>query len=155
MKKLIKTFLISLLTLNFFSATNAMKQTPEQEMPDLHQAARYGNTLVVSSLVRSGAFIDLPDADFRTALHHSLFAYTNKEQTIRLLLRLNINVNAPDKNGSTALHLAISIGDINTIKLLLRNDAMVHAKDLDLALKGGMQNQQEIVELLLPRRNIF
>ncbi len=55
------------------------------------------------------------------ALHRAVI--TGEEDIVRLLLQHHANVNSRDKNGRTALDLAIDIGDVAIVKILLAHGA--------------------------------
>jgi ankyrin repeat protein len=71
---------------------------------------------------------------------------------VKKLLRAGANVNAPDKDGHTALHFAPGTGNVALVQLLLGGGANVRAQSTDgyTALHAAaVQREVRIVELLL------
>ena len=61
---------------------------------------------------------------------------TDNEEVVKcakILLQQGVNVNASNKDGQTALHLAVGRGNVELVKLLIEAKADVNAKD-----KSGM-----------------
>ena len=79
-------------------------------------------------------------------------AKNGDKPAIRTLLQQHIDANAPDVDGSTALHWAVRLDDSETVDLLIRGGANVKAKNryevtpLSLACING---SAAVIELLL------
>jgi len=58
-----------------------------------------------------------------------LATFRGKAETIKLLLIMDADIHAKDKEGRTALHEAASEGKTKTVKLLLAQGANIHARD--------------------------
>ncbi|QOY53812.1 ankyrin repeat domain-containing protein [Candidatus Sulfurimonas marisnigri] len=67
------------------------------------------------------------DKDSWTELMHAV--YKNDENKVDLLLQNNINVNDYNNNRTTALHMSISLDNLNIMKKLLDKGANVEAKN--------------------------
>lgn len=96
-------------------------------------AARVGMALLLASGV---AFAAAPTASLTDAVRDG------DEKVVRTLLRKRVDVNAPEPDGSTALHYAAHQGDLTTVDLLLRAGAKVVANQygatpLSLAAANG------------------
>ena len=107
----------------------------------LFLACQYEDLLIISLLLEYGANVDYvfekkSDTYLITAILES------KHEVVTILLSGNANTNIKGKHGQTALHHAISMNHINTVKLLLLNGANIHVKNdaglspLDLARKS-------------------
>jgi ankyrin repeat protein len=79
-------------------------------------------------------------------------ARTGNASAVRALIDRRADVNAAEKDGTTALHWAARAGDLPTSQLLIRSGARVNASNrygvtpLSLAAKNG---HSEVIELLL------
>lgn len=71
-----------------------------------------------------GADLNAGDEYGATALHHAVLASC---PNIEVFLNLGANVNARTKTGRTPLLTAVGEGDVQTVHLLLRRGADVHA----------------------------
>jgi ankyrin repeat protein len=130
----------------------------------LAQAVEAGESEVVSLLTSKGADLSLTPyrnpSELKTALDNfSLIravSYRRSEE-VRTLLERGVDVNARDRNGNTALMLAITYNyqDLTSVNALLEKGADVNARDesgntpLMLAVE---HNSLEIVRLLLDRK---
>ena len=72
----------------------------------LHLACQHCNYKFVKMLLSEGARTDISDNDSNTALHYACSSAKPNEKIIYLLLRRGLNVNAPNKNGTSPFHLA-------------------------------------------------
>ncbi|MEI0476762.1 ankyrin repeat domain-containing protein [Brachyspira pulli] len=74
----------------------------------LHYAVGNGSIEAANELIKLGADIDNTNANFKTSLHYVIENNSNKLlESVNLLLSKNANPNIQDKNGNTALHLAV------------------------------------------------
>lgn len=89
--------------------------------------------------------------DGKTLLHRAVGARIDHAKVVMLLIKSGIELDTPDKDGNTALHLAASDGLIHTTKVLLECHADTTAVDSQnrTALLRAIQNQQWIVVPLL------
>ena len=97
---------------------------------------------VFSIPIRSESILSLHNSTRHTMLH--IAAFKGYERLLDFLLRYQISVNLQDKNGNTALHLAILSGRVSTIELLTRCPLMdrqirnaYHETAMDLAIRLG------------------
>jgi len=118
--------------------------------PPLVIAAQYDHTILVFSLVRSKADINLLDDCEDSALHWA--AYKGNSQTLALLSYLGLPLDAADAYGSTPLHLAAMRGANNVIEFLLESaDAPRLLKMTDNKGRTPLQVAQERGELMSSR----
>jgi ankyrin repeat protein len=64
-----------------------------------------------------------------TPLHFACYADTTKLDILELLFAQGVNVNEPDKEGFTPLHVAASKGSLEALRFLLEHGSSVHAVD--------------------------
>lgn len=93
-------------------------------------------------LVRYGATVNLVDRRKNTLLHHYAESGDNPEIVRRLVLA-GVNVNAVNKEGRTALMIAVENADADFVRAMIDNGADVNAVDrngtsvVDLAAEGS------------------
>jgi uncharacterized caspase-like protein len=126
----------------------------------LFDAAQYGYTETVKTLLDKGANVNVKDGDGRTALMIAVrYGHT---EIVKVLLDRRADVNAKDNDGWTALIWAIGPvvwygqggGHIETIKMLLDRGAEVNAKDNNgrtALMRAAWYGHTEIVKMLLER----
>ena len=74
----------------------------------LHYAVGAGSVEAANELIKLGADIDNTNANFKTSLHYAIENNSDKLlESVNLLLSKNANPNIKDRNGNTALHLAV------------------------------------------------
>ncbi|KAJ3652753.1 hypothetical protein Zmor_018690 [Zophobas morio] len=74
-------------------------------------------------LLSEGARTDISDNDSNTALHYACSSAKPNEKIIYLLLRRGLNVNAPNKNGTSPFHLACKYASFAISEILLGRGA--------------------------------
>jgi len=101
----------------------------------LHWAVDSASVSIVHLFTESGVCLNTQDYDGATPLHHLLLAlYKNptKEKAYREILEYlvpRVEVNGLDINGVSALHLAAEFDDLESIRLLIQNGAIVNITD--------------------------
>jgi len=96
----------------------------------LHLASRHDYSDVVALLLKLGADVDALDNDRITPLLCALkFLYIGNAPQV--LLEHGASVHVRDKDGQTALHLALRRGFSNMVALLLQSGADIDAQDND------------------------
>lgn len=89
--------------------------------------------------------IDIPSLNF-TPLHSAVAS--RQREVAELLISRGTDVNGKDEDGNTPLFYAVNNEDVNTMKLLFKNNA--HFKDdLPLLKTAVLSGSKEIMELLL------
>ena len=89
---------------------------------------------------------DKQDQLFRRA------AIEGKYYSLNILLELGINVDKPNENGNTALHLAVEKGNEDIIKILVSNGATVYIQNKlgQTPLDGAISSKNEkVIKILL------
>ncbi len=113
-------------------------------------AAAKGHAKITSILIDHGAEVNIRDVYRWTPLMRASFS--GHEQAVAALLNdANIDVNAQDDNGATAMHHAATNGYAGIVKLLLEHNASSSIKDrfeLDPRGRAIVNNHALIVSLL-------
>ena len=82
--------------------------------------------------------------------------YSNQPEILELLIQKNCNINSLNKNGCSALHVAVNKQHINCIKILIKYKCDVNNQDSygdtalhDIISKETSKETKQIIELLL------
>jgi ankyrin repeat protein len=130
---------------------NAARQSDTYKRTALHASILSGNEQVVQFLLDRHANVQVVDTELETPLH--VACRFGKSAMVRLLLQQsNVQVDATDHIGRTALHVATSYANTDSIGLLLQHDAVVNALDLEsltpLHLAAGLGLRSTAVLLI-------
>ena len=111
------------------NAINSFHDTP------LHIAARSLCAPMVNALLTAQADFSLFNSEQRTPLHEALAEAdeqihcpcntSNRAEIVELLVASGCDVNAPDRKGNTALHLAAITSDVTVVQVLLDHGAII------------------------------
>lgn len=102
----------------------------QNDLTPLHLAAYNGHTEVVEWLLESGAKVDARDREGKTSLTHACTGDFPK--TAKLLIESGADINSRESSeGFTPLMMAAGLGELEVVKVLLRNDADKTIKDED------------------------
>ncbi|XP_063923686.1 uncharacterized protein LOC135137861 [Zophobas morio] len=107
-------------------------------------------------LLDSGACIHITDDDNNNAFHYASASKKVNRDIIKLLFKKGIDVNAPNKSGVTALHIACQGGIYENVEMLLECEASVNISEkrkrnaLHYA-SASKKNNQDIVKLLIDK----
>ncbi|KAK2153575.1 hypothetical protein LSH36_292g03022 [Paralvinella palmiformis] len=130
-------------------AQNGEGQTP------LHRACAAGSREKIELLLRSGARSDILDRRNQSVLHVTL---VRCEESLALWLLnrndVNININNPDNDGNTLLHLAARFGNIEVVNFLTSRDVPVSVRnksDQTAATLAAQGRHLDCLRLLLQR----
>lgn len=125
----------------------------------LHYAVGHGSVEAADELIKLGADIDNTNANFKTSLHYIIENNSDRLiESVNLLLSKKANPNIKDKNGNTALHLAVMNAHkskkeyIEVINALIKNNANVNILNdkNQLALNiAVINNDTEISNILI------
>ncbi|WP_257264172.1 ankyrin repeat domain-containing protein [Endozoicomonas sp. ONNA2] len=114
-------------------------QNAARQLTPLHCAALNDQKDIVSELLKRGANAKLPDTDGRSAIHHAV-TDIDKPATqempahrhsllVDLIENGKVEINAQDKEGRTALHIAANQGRIEIVRELLKRGADFNIQD--------------------------
>ncbi|BFZ04903.1 hypothetical protein BsWGS_07942 [Bradybaena similaris] len=115
----------------------------------LSVAATYGQTSIISELLKGGANPVLKSGSQRVALHEACIG--GHLESVRLLVDATSDINVGDINGQTAAHLAAFHGETKVLKLLLDKGANMTATDnkgRQPAHLSATRNHKPILQLL-------
>ena len=125
----------------------------------LHYAVGHGSIEAADELIKLGADIDNTNANFKTSLHYIIENNSDRLiESVNLLLSKKANPNIKDKNGNTALHLAVMNAHkskneyIEVINALIKNNADINILNdkNQLALNiAVINNDTEISNILI------
>ena len=141
----------------------------------LHYAAAYGNIAAVEFLCAAGIDVNKLNHSLNTALMQALGvsmlvrvrnkpSNETKREIIRILLQAGTDIKIKNQQGSTALSLASSTGNVQAVRLLCEAGSEVNTRDNDgctplIRVIDGIQwyktsdeNIEEIIEILLAFR---
>jgi ankyrin repeat protein len=116
-------------------------------------AAKFGRLSTVQILLKKGADTEIVNRYKGTALLAAATCLEEHSQdVVELLVRWGANVDAQDRDGNTALHMAAQTGDIDMVRLLIAKKARVSVRNgvgksaLDFACA---KNKTKVIERLL------
>ncbi|XP_063923595.1 uncharacterized protein LOC135137792 isoform X2 [Zophobas morio] len=112
---------------------------------------------IAEMFLKLGASLQSTGKEMNNALHSASASQEENGDIIKLLLKDGIDVNAQNKNGTTALQVACVEGVYENAKILLDFGASVDSKDKDNnnALhyaSESQQNNRDIMQLLISKR---
>lgn len=123
----------------------------------LQMAIDKGHHEAAKVLLDHGADINVKNQDGCTPFYCSVQNNDNKMVEI-LLANKNLDLNTLDDNGRTQLHVAASRGDMNVIKMLVKNHSKINVKDnqgktpfhlLASSIYGEIEEGIEIMKLFI------
>ena len=110
------------------------------------------NVSVVNFLLQNGANVALADDNLWTALHFVVHGFNDSSEILKSLLNYRADVNARSVCNETPLMVASQSSDVETVTLLIEQDACVHCQDEkgNTALHNAARRKsEEIVGTLL------
>ncbi|XP_052094483.1 ankyrin repeat and SOCS box protein 8-like [Mytilus californianus] len=118
----------------------------------LHHAAREGHTDSVNILLKYGANTEVRDkVEHRTPLHCA--TARNKTECMDMLITEGgAFIDARDKNNNTALHIAVSVGNVNDVMLLVNRGAdknLKNYKDQTAFVLAAQKRNEDCADILL------
>ena len=118
-------------------------------------ACKFGQLDIVMTLLVNGADPNICDSNGNNALHYILMSDSSEENKlgiIYMLLSMNMNVNARNTDGVTALMIASRKGYTEVIKLLEKNNAdpnVTDKKGMTALIFACMNGHHKVAEYLL------
>ncbi|CAH1775455.1 unnamed protein product [Owenia fusiformis] len=117
----------------------------------LLEACKHNHPGVVTLLLSLGANIHHFDKQYYSAIHHAA-THPRGHECIQVLLDSGLNVDY--EKGETALHAAVTAGNIDVVKFLISHGANMHSLEMDpcglgVLHKASKNNNRSLVELLL------
>lgn len=90
----------------------------------IHLAARDGRLNELRSLLESGADISVVDMYSHTVLHEAILCEPpQRKEAVELVLSHRADPNAKNRDGSTPLHYAVEVNDVEVAEMLLKHGA--------------------------------
>ncbi|CAG9858951.1 unnamed protein product [Phyllotreta striolata] len=116
----------------------------------LQVAAHQGHVQIVLLLLKCGASVNASDSDGDTCLHYASFG--NRPEVLEILVKNGVDVvNAANRSGCTALHIAAHKQPTKCVKILLDAGAHPNCTDLygDTPLHDAIgKDNFQVIELL-------
>ena len=144
----------SILALWYLDNRNSRSWANKHGASALHLATHFGIDKIVTQLLQQGADPNAKDLNGATSL--ILAAQTGNTIVARSLVQEGASINATDNIGGTALHRAANLDNVETMKLLLKQDGIdinrpherwKHYSALMLAAERGYVN---VIQEFLP-----
>lgn len=107
------------------------------ELTLLSIAAKGGYKVIVNTLIKKGADVNIIDEDGMTPLHRAILKKGNRailkksKKLVKRLIKAKADVNVADKYGRTPLYLAAKDNKIEIAKILIRAKANVNIDNED------------------------
>ena len=120
----------------------------------LHYAVGVGSIQAASELIKLGANVDNTNAYFKTSLQYVIENDSNKLlESVSLLLSKNADPNIQDKDGNTAMHLAVinlnkSKEYLNVMNLLIKYNANINILNNDNAMPINIAAENNYTEAM-------
>ncbi|KAJ3641463.1 hypothetical protein Zmor_027970 [Zophobas morio] len=111
---------------------------------------------ITKMLLESGASINTLDKENKNVLHHVIDSQEDNGDVVKLLIEKGIDVNAQDRNGTTALQLACRNGNYENTEMLLNFGASINTADnnnnnaLHYALESS-KDTRDVIKLLIAK----
>jgi ankyrin repeat protein len=133
---------------------NAGKDAKDEEgRTPLYEAARTGQKTAVRRLLKAKADATATDINGKTLLIAAIEGGKNQfEDVVQMLLKTDVDIQAQDDVGASALHFAAMQGQDRIVEVLVKKKAPISAKDhkgktpLDYASRA---NNKKIIKFLL------
>ncbi|XP_070602110.1 CARD- and ANK-domain containing inflammasome adapter protein-like [Erythrolamprus reginae] len=126
------------------SNVNAMNSANETL---LHIAAAHGHTEIIDYLISKGARLEVKDNKGRTPLHRA--AEKGHDQAVSRLLQAGANMYSLDQEGKTPLHLANRNQHTHVLKNILKEEARRHRNQHNFLHMAALKDDSVLVQVLL------
>jgi hypothetical protein len=106
----------------------------------LHYACYHSKPLIVKTLIKNGANVNIPGYMNYTPLHYTCI-YSGNVEIIHYLIHKRCFMDVKDNHGNTALHIACMKNDYQVVKLLIQGNFDVinyERSKIDLDEKNNM-----------------
>ena len=127
-------------------------------LTNLNKAAKNSDSKNITELVNFGEDINKKKTIFRQAPIHKIIESHDKKkyEVLKQMLDMGADPNIRDSNGWSALHYACQFGDLESVKILIENNANIDTysnnQRIPLHLASNM-NYPEVVKFLLENKS--
>ncbi|KAJ6662578.1 hypothetical protein lerEdw1_011715 [Lerista edwardsae] len=113
----------------------------------LHIAAALGHMEVIDYLISKGAKLDIKDKKGRTPLHRA--AEKGHVNAVKVLLQAGASMYNLDQEGKTPLHLASQNQHTDVLRSILKEEARQHKNQHNFLHMATLKDDSDLVEMLL------
>ncbi|XP_042320249.1 CARD- and ANK-domain containing inflammasome adapter protein-like [Sceloporus undulatus] len=123
---------------------NAMNSSNETL---LHVAAAHGHTEIIDYLISKGAKLEVKDKEGKTPLHRA--AEKGHGRAVKMLLQAGASIYSLDREGKAPLHLASQNHHTHVLKSILEEEARRHKNHHNFLHMAALRNDSVLVQMLL------
>uniref|UniRef100_A0A8C6XNQ6 Uncharacterized protein n=1 Tax=Naja naja TaxID=35670 RepID=A0A8C6XNQ6_NAJNA len=129
------------LNLTDVNATNSANETL------LHVAATHGHLEIIDYLISKGAKLEVKDNKGRTPLHRA--AEKGHDKAVNRLLQAGANMYSLDQEGRTPFHLANQNQHMHILRNILKEEARRHKNQHNFLHRAALKDDSDLVQVLL------
>ncbi|XP_062974220.1 CARD- and ANK-domain containing inflammasome adapter protein-like [Elgaria multicarinata webbii] len=113
----------------------------------LHIAAAHGHTEIIDYLISKGAKLEVKDKGGRTPLHRA--AEKGHDKAVKMLLQAGANIYSLDQEGKSPLHLASQNHHAHILKSILKEEARRYKNRHNFLHMAVLRDDSDLVQILL------